>query len=140
MKLIWKDLKEKIQKLNLSQKEFGAFYQIEKLEQEKAILELNNKYYNSLEEYLLKNNNIENMVAPSTMGINDILLNNHIVELTKLYSQLDIVSVNSKQDHPLVVSLNKQIKSTKDKLIENIENIISSSELTLKDINLRIKN
>ena len=130
--------KEKNPKIELSQKEFGTFYQIEKLEQERAILELNNKYYNSLAKYLIDNNNIENMVAPSTMGINDILLNNLVGELTKLYSELDIVSINSKKDHPLVVSLNKQIKSTKDKLVENIENIISSSELSLNDINLRI--
>ena len=130
--------KERNPKIELSQKEYGAFYQVEKLEQEKAILELNNKYYISLEEYLIKNNNIDNIVAPSTMGIDDPLLNSHIVELTKLYSQLDVVSVNSKQEHPLVISIKKQIKSTKKKLIENIENIISSSELTLEDINSRI--
>jgi len=130
--------KENNPKIELSQKEYGAFYQVEKLEQEKAILELNNKYYISLEEYLIKNNNIENIVAPSTMGIEDPLLNSLIAELTKLYSQLDLVSVNSKQEHPLVISIQKQILSTKEKLIENIENIISSSELTLRDINSRI--
>tara|TARA_B100000886_G_scaffold143869_1_gene97792 strand:+ start:3500 stop:5917 length:2418 start_codon:yes stop_codon:yes gene_type:complete len=125
-------------KIELSQKEYGAFYQVEKLEQEKAILELNNKYYISLQEYLFKSNDINNIVAPSTMGIDDPLLNSHILELTKLYSQLDIISVNSKQGHPLVKSIKKQIKSTKEKLIENIENVISSSELTLEDINSRI--
>tara|TARA_Y100000589_G_scaffold72779_1_gene65764 strand:- start:10651 stop:13071 length:2421 start_codon:yes stop_codon:yes gene_type:complete len=132
------NFKEKNPKIELSQKEYGAFYQLEKLEQEKAILELNNKYYVSLEEYLLKNNNVNNIVAPSTMGIEDLLLNNHISELTKLYSQLNEVSVNSKQEHPLVISLKEQIKNTKEKLIENIDNVISSSDLTLKDINLRI--
>ena len=131
--------KEKNPKIELSQKEYGTFYQLEKLEQEKAILELNNKYYISLEEYLLKNNNVNNIMAPSTMGIEDPLLNNHISELTKLYSQLNEVSVNSKQEHPLVISLNKQIISTKEKLIENIDNIISSSELTLNDIQKRIR-
>tara|TARA_Y100000813_G_scaffold56541_1_gene39705 strand:+ start:1658 stop:4078 length:2421 start_codon:yes stop_codon:yes gene_type:complete len=132
------NFKEKNPKIELSQKEYGAFYQLEKLEQEKAILELNNKYYVSLEEYLLKNNNVNNIVAPSTMGIEDPLLNNHISELTKLYSQLNEVSVNSKQEHPIVISLKEQIKNTKEKLIENIDNVISSSDLTLKDINLRI--
>ena len=124
--------KERNPKIELSKKEYGAFYQVEKLEQEKAILELNNKYYISLEEYLIENNNVDNIVAPSTMGIDDPLLNSHIVELTKLYSQLDVISVNSKQEHPLVISIKKQIKSTKEKLIENIDNIISSSELTLE--------
>jgi len=132
------NFKERNPKIELSQKEYGAFYQVEKLEQEKAILELNNKYYISLEDYLIENNNVDNIVAPSTMGIDNPLLNNHIVELTKLYTQLDVVGVNSKQEHPLIISIKKQIKSTKEKLIENIENIISSSELTLKDIDSRI--
>ncbi len=132
------NFKEINPKIELSQKEYGAFYQVEKLEQEKAILELNNKYYISLQEYLFENNNINNIVAPSTMGIDDPLLNSHILELTKLYSQLDLISVNSKQGHPLVKSIKKQIKSTKEKLIENIENVINSSELTLEDINSRI--
>ena len=132
------NFKENNPKIELSQKEYGAFYQVEKLEQEKAILELNNKYYISLQEYLIKNNNVENIVAPSTMGIEDPLLSTLLADLTKLYSQLDLVSVNSKQEHPLVISIQKQILSTKEKLIENIENIISSSELSLKDINSRI--
>ena len=133
------NFKEINPKIELSQKEYGAFYQVEKLEQEKAILELNNKYYISLEEYLEKNNNLDNIVAPSTIGISDPLLNNHILELSKLYSQLNVVSVNSKKEHPLIISLKKQIQSTKEKLLINIDNIINSSELTLKDINLRIE-
>ncbi len=133
------NFKEINPKIELSQKEYGAFYQVEKLEQEKAILELNNKYYISLEEYLEKNNNIDNIVAPSTIGISDPLLNNHILELSKLYSQLNVLSVNSKKEHPLIISLKKQIQSTKEKLLINIDNIINSSELTLKDINLRIE-
>ena len=131
--------KQKNPKIELSQKEYGTFYQVEKLEQEKAILELNNKYYKSLQQYLLDNNDIENIVAPSTMGINDPLLNNLLAELTGLYSKLDIVSVNSKKEHPLVQSIQQQIISTKKKLTENIENIILSSQISLNDINSRVK-
>ena len=79
------NFKENNPKIELSQKEYGAFYQVEKLEQEKAILELNNKYYISLQEYLIKNNNVENIVAPSTMGIEDPLLSTLLADLTKLY-------------------------------------------------------
>lgn len=127
-------------KIELSQKEYGTFYQIEKLEQEKAILELNNKYYKSLQQYLYEKNDIENIVAPSTMGINDPLLSNLLTELTSLYSKLDIVSVNSKKEHPLVQSIQQQIISTKNKLSENIENILLSSQISLKDINSRVRN
>ena len=125
-------------KIELSKKEYGAFYQIQKLEEEQAILKLNNKYYYSLKDYLIKNDNIDNVLAPSAMGINDPLLNNLIIELSKLYSELQILSQNTKEIHPAIKSLRSQIKSTKSKIIENIENIISSSELSLNDINARI--
>ena len=131
--------KQQNPKIELSQKEYGTFYQVEKLEQEKAILELNNKYYKSLQKYLNDNNDVDNIVAPSTMGIDDPLLNKLLADLTGLYSKLDVVSVNSKKEHPIVQSIQQQIISTKKKLSENIENIIFSSQISLNDINSRVK-
>lgn len=125
-------------KIELSKKEYGAFYQIQKLEEEQAILKLNNKYYISLKDYLIKNDNIESILSPSSMGINDPLLNNLILELSKLYSELEIVSQNTKSIHPAVQSLKNQITITKGKILENIENIIVSSKLSLNDIEKRV--
>lgn len=125
-------------KIELSKKEYGAFYQIQKLEEEQAILKLNNKYYISLKDYLIKNDNIENILSPSSMGINDPLLNNLILELSRLYSEFEITSQNTKSIHPAVKSLKNQITITKGKILENIENIIISSELSLNDIENRI--
>ena len=125
-------------KIELSKKEYGAFYQIQKLEEEQAILKLNNKYYISLKDYLIKNDNIENILSPSSMGINDPLLNNLILELSRLYSEFEITSQNTKSIHPAVKSLKNQITITKGKILENIENIIISSELSLNDIKNRI--
>tara|TARA_B100000768_G_scaffold62486_1_gene60561 strand:- start:6305 stop:8701 length:2397 start_codon:yes stop_codon:yes gene_type:complete len=125
-------------KIELSKKEYGAFYQIQKLEEEQAILKLNNKYYISLKDYLITNDNIENILSPSSMGINDPLLNNLILELSRLYSEFEITSQNTKSIHPAVKSLKNQITITKGKILENIENIIISSELSLNDIENRI--
>jgi capsular exopolysaccharide synthesis family protein len=132
------NFKQSNPKIQLSQEEYGTFYQIEKLEEEKAILELNNKYYLSVQDYLTENNNIDNIVAPSAMGINDPLLNQLISELTSLYSQLEVASINSRSEHPIVQSIQNQIQSTKNILNENIENIISNSEISLTDIEKRI--
>ena len=131
--------KKKNPKVQIISNDFSTFSQIEKLEEEKAILELNNKYYLSLKTYFDNNNSTKNIVVPSAMGINDPLLNELISELSNLYSQLEVASVNSKEEHPVVQSLQKQISNTKVKLNENIENIISSSELSLIDIDKRIE-
>jgi capsular exopolysaccharide synthesis family protein len=61
-----------------------------------------------------------------------------INELSKLYTEFEIVSQNTKEIHPAVRSLRTQIKATKEKIIENTENIIASSELSLVDIENRI--
>lgn len=127
-------------KIALSQKDYGTFFQLEELEREKAVIELNNKYYLSLKSYLLKNDDIKNIVAPSAMGINDPLLNTLINELSKLYSEIEVITINTKEKHPAYQSLLTKIKNTKLKLLENIENIINSSEISLNDINDRILN
>ena len=132
--------KKKNPKVQIVNHDFNSFSQIEKLEEEKAILEFNNTYYLSLKTYFEANNHTKNIVAPSAMGINDPLLNELISELSRLYSQIEVARVNSKEEHPVVQSLLKQISNTKEKLNENIESIIASSELSLSDIDNRIEN
>ena len=61
--------KENNPKLELSYKDYGTFFQIAQLEKEQSILEVNDKYYKALLNYLTSHDDIEKIVAPSAMGI-----------------------------------------------------------------------
>lgn len=124
--------------LELSYKEFGTFYQFERLESEKAMLEVNRQYYLSLLDYVSKNDNVDNIVAPSSMGISDPLLNNLINEVVSLYSEKKTLALNSKEKHPVYKALEARIQNSKQSLIENINSLLASSDISLENINGRL--
>ena len=92
--------KENNPKLELSYKDYGTFFQIEQLEKEQSILEVNDKYYKALLNYLTSQMTIEKIVAPSAMGINDPLLNSLISDLSRLYAEKSTLALNTREQHP----------------------------------------
>ena len=115
-------------KLAVTYKEFGAFYQIQKLYNDLSVIETHHKYYESLLTYVEENENNEKIVAPSSMGINDPLLNNLIGRLSELYAEQEELRLTSQQKNPRLISIESQIRNLKSNLIENIKNIIASPQ------------
>ncbi len=132
------NFKENNPKLELSYKDYGTFFQIEQLEKERSILEVNDKYYKALLNYLTSNDNVDKIVAPSAMGINDPLLNSLINDLSRLYAEKSTLALNTREEHPVFQSLISKIESTKKSLIENVNNIINTSDIAIQNVNNRI--
>jgi tyrosine-protein kinase Etk/Wzc len=129
--------KNNVLDINLSTK--TIIEQVNKLENEKAVLNLKAKYYNYLRDYLLSNQDIKDIIAPSAMGIEDPLLNNQISEVAKLNNEIAALMYSSTEKNPYLISVQKKIKSAKEILIENLNNIVRTTDISLNDINDRIK-
>ncbi|GET34210.1 tyrosine protein kinase [Prolixibacter bellariivorans] len=113
--------------------------QLVKLEDQKSLLETQHQYYQYLEEYLSKNEDLESLVAPTTVGINDPLLVNLLQELSQLNIELTTLSATVKDpEHPRMRQLSIQMETTKRTLLENSRNIMRQSEITLNDLTKRI--
>ncbi|MEN7550565.1 polysaccharide biosynthesis tyrosine autokinase [Rapidithrix thailandica] len=128
--------KEKI--IDISLMAENALSQLEKLETEKAVLEVNDKYYNYLLKYLQQNINLKNIIAPTSLGINDPLLNELILELKKLYSEKIALAYSVTEKDYTLQRLNLQISNAKSILVENVRNILQTSKIALKNIEQRI--
>jgi capsular exopolysaccharide synthesis family protein len=115
-----------------------TYEQMEGLRDQQAQLIVKSKYYNYLRDYLATSNQVSDLIAPSSMDINDPLLNNLIIELTRLYADRTEQSFNTIKDNPYLRSLEVKISDTKKNLIENIDNIIKASDISLKEIESRI--
>jgi tyrosine-protein kinase Etk/Wzc len=115
-----------------------TYRQIEELQNQKAQLIVKSKYYNYLRDYLMKNNRADDLIVPSSMDINDPLLNDLILELTRLYTERTETSFNTIRDNPYLSSLEVKIADIKAKLLENIDNIINTSKISLQEMDSRI--
>jgi len=115
-----------------------VFAKLDGLEAEKAGLLLKMKYYNFIMDYIKNDKNISNIVAPSVIGIGDALLNNLIMQLSTQMAEKAAQSGNISSKNPYLKGLNARIENTKLNLVEDLTNLIKSTEIDLGDINERI--
>ncbi|MFC2152234.1 polysaccharide biosynthesis tyrosine autokinase, partial [Bacteroidota bacterium] len=124
--------------MNIDFQSQRVYENLEGLQNQKAELILRQKYYTYIQEYLTKNQDIQDLIAPSSMEINDALLNGLIIELTRLYAEKVDVMINTKKDNPYLESIKAKIENQKNTLKENILNSIDRAKISLNDINERI--
>jgi uncharacterized protein involved in exopolysaccharide biosynthesis len=116
-----------------------VFEQLKDLESEKAMLTLKNKYYLTLKEYIEKNKGLEDvLIIPSSLGIDDPLLNELTTQLTDAYSEKQEKLLYSTNKNPAVIMLNQKIEMIEATLLENLKNILKNSQIAINDINNRI--
>lgn len=115
-----------------------AYTKLEGLEAQKASIMLNIKYYHYILEYIQTNKDIKSIVAPSAIGIGDPLLSTLIAQLIALKSERVAIEANSTKKNPVLQNMDDKISNVKQTLEENLRNIISGTELTLKDLSTRI--
>jgi capsular exopolysaccharide synthesis family protein len=126
----------KIMDLSLTAK--SVFEKIDVLNKEKADVLVKNKYYVYLLNYVDSNQDLRTIIAPSSIGINDPLLISLINELNQLYSRRAAIEYGAEKINPSVLILNEKIKNAKTTLVENLKNILNSSKIIIRDLDLRI--
>jgi tyrosine-protein kinase Etk/Wzc len=117
-----------------------VFTSLENLQNQRAELVVKLKYYDYLKNYLQDNKNGEDLVAPSSMGIQDVVLSNLINDLSKLFSERSDVLINTKRDNPYLSAIEIRIKTMKGTILENIRNLISTTKISLSEAEQRIEN
>jgi capsular exopolysaccharide synthesis family protein len=110
---------------------------LDNLEQQKADLEVKLRYYRQILR-TLDAEQYNDIVAPSTFGITDPLLNSLLVELSKLNQEKSGLNYSTREGNPLAEVIELKIKNNKNLIKENVSNIIEVSTIALDDFNRRI--
>jgi capsular exopolysaccharide synthesis family protein len=84
------------------------------------------------------NNEAKDLIAPSSLGIQDMVLNNLINELINLYGERAELVLNSKKDNPYIASNERRISDLRQSVLKNIDNLAYASKISLQDIDKRI--
>ena len=123
--------------MDLSFKAQGIYEQMQKLETKRAEFLVKAKYYDYLRTYFNKNQDVSDLLAPSSMGVEDKLLNALIIELTKTNAERNSLNTD-KEKNPLLKQLNKKLQNIKSTILENLDNIVETSKISIKDIDNRV--
>jgi capsular exopolysaccharide synthesis family protein len=109
--------------------------QSQQFESTRSELTLNNRYLTELERYI-NQNNLDEIVVPSSIGINDPALNKSIQDLVNLQMQIQTVGPNSK--NPMVRTYQQRVEVLKNSILENIRGLKNCSRLAMNNIDSQI--
>jgi len=123
---------------NLSNEGSIIFERLDDLERERGDVELRSKYYQTLESYL-SNEQLDELVAPSVIGIQDPLLNALVVNLAELQSEKVRLSANFSDQTPAVREVRSKIQNTRQALLENVRSAIRNNDNLLAQLNQRVR-
>ncbi len=105
------------------------------LERRRAELILQSRYLDYLKDNLNSDSiSFDELVAPSTMGIDDAVLNNLVMELVDLHNERTELTLNTRKNTPYISSIDMRIESLKQKLVETVEYIFNATILSLEEI------
>lgn len=108
------------------------------LEEQQALLTVQNKYYKYIAKSLAKGD-VSDIASPSSVGIQDQLLSNLILQLTELNQDRISRSYSSRSANPAYQILEQKIAASKRALSESIQNLIGSNEIALEGNKRRIE-
>ncbi|WP_010663957.1 GumC family protein [Marinilabilia salmonicolor] len=112
--------------------------QSNELENEKATLEARLDYLTYLLNNIENNLDINDIVAPSAMGVNDPVLNQLIGELASLNAEKSSLQFNTNIENPNIVRINHRIQTLRNSLLQTTRSIIETTQLSLNDLNKRL--
>jgi len=115
-----------------------TYENLDRLQAEKADIMMKLKYFDYIRTYFKNNAEIQEMVSPSSMGIDDPALLGLISQLSELYAEKADLEINSKKDNPYLSGIRQKIEHIKRTLIENIDNLEHKNNIRLEELERRI--
>lgn len=109
------------------------FEDASRLDMERKKVAIQIQYY----QYILKSldgNKLDEVIAPSVVGVADLTLNSLVNELIKLNTQRKAASSQVTELNPYLQDLDVKIREVKNNLIANVRNLINATEITNADL------
>ena len=132
--------KEQNPTLDVFNKDYGTFFQKQKTEGDLSKYQVHLSYYSELLNYLQNSQGSENIISPTSMGISNPELNALISSFITLNSKKKELELSTTTNHPKYQSVLSQISYTKQSIIENLKNLISSTNSAKRNLENRVNN
>jgi len=121
-------------------KEGSVLYdRLSNIQKQKSELLIRKNYLEYLNKYLSQNNDISQIVVPSSLGIVDPVLTELVRQLIELYQQKNTYMITATEKNPAYEAILSKIAQTKKLIIDNNEMLLRSTEINLAEIDNQIK-
>jgi capsular exopolysaccharide synthesis family protein len=116
-----------------------VFEQLNNLENDRAAIVVQKKYYEYLNNYLATNTEVSDLMAPSSMNVVDPILTNLLTQLFTLNAERGSLLRNSTaQQNLYLTDINIRIENLKKTISETVKNTLNTLSISLNEINYRV--
>ncbi len=112
--------------------------QSQELETQKSNFTIQLDYYNYLTDFLQGNQNVLNLLPPSSQGVNNAVLTQMISELSTLNAEKSSLQFNSKIENPSITRISRQIETLKNSILQQAKSNISTTTSAIADMDTRL--
>ena len=116
----------------------SSYTRMDEIRREKATEEVKVRYYNFLLDYLDRDLTDQDIVAPSSMGINDAVLNRLVMELNQLIVERQSMLQTLPAENPRVINHKAKVDMTRQTLRHTINNMLQLSDIQISTLDSRI--
>lgn len=117
----------------------ALFEERSRLEDERSIILRRRNYCATVLDKIRSSSDLRNVPAPSSSGIDDPVLNNLVIEITRLSADLAALNLSTgARSNPTVIAMERKIKNLTASLAQTAESLVEQAEISLVEVNGRL--
>jgi len=125
--------------VDLSREGQMAYDKLQKIYDQKTQLKLKKNYYEYLKEYIINKRDPQAIIAPTLVDANDQLLVTQVQNLQQLYEEREQLEFSAALENPGLVQINSRIQTIRSKILDILDGLIHSNDLSWKQIDTEEK-
>lgn len=133
-----KDFRLENRIVDISSENNAVFEHLSELQKAKISTELETRYLNYLEAYVRNRNSLNEIIAPSNIGIEDPTLNDLISQLNQSLSKKGELLFSVLPDNPKINLIDSKIEILREGLLDYINNLFKTHSIKISDIERQI--
>jgi capsular exopolysaccharide synthesis family protein len=117
----------------------ALFQERSRLEDGRSTIIRRRNYCASVLDKIRTSSDLRNVPAPSSSGIDDPVLNNLVIEITRLYADLAAQNLSTgARSNPTVIAMERRIKNLTSSLAQTAESLVEQADMSLAEVNRRL--
>jgi len=124
--------------IDISKEGSSLYDRLTDMQKQKSILLVKKSYLEYLKKYLSSNTDLNQIVIPSSLGIDDPALMELIKQLITLYQEKNTFLITATEKNPAYEAVVNKIAQTRKLLLENNAMLLRSTEINIDEIDQNI--
>ena len=124
---------------NLDETARSVILKMDELEKDKTSYIIKDSYYKYLISYFKNTKNLDQIVLPTAVGVEDPVLVSLISQMVNLQMKLKIINSTTTQENPLVKGNEQRIQDLRDGILESVKNLKATDKIVVDQIKSQLR-